>query len=133
MILKNYYWAFKAVVPPRVCDDIIKYALSQSETKAKTGMGRKHKKRNLTKAQLEEIGRIRNSDIVWLRDPWIYKELQPYVNAANKNAGWNFQWDYSEDIQFTKYKLNQYYEWHADSWDRPYENPESYNYFCKRS
>lgn len=44
MILKNYYWAFKAVVPPRVCDDIIKYALSQSETKAKTGMGRKHKK-----------------------------------------------------------------------------------------
>ena len=131
MILKNYFWAFKAAVPPRLCDDIIKHGLSQSEIKGKTGMGRKHKKRNLTKAQLEEIGRIRNSDIVWLRDPWIYKELQPYVNAANKNAGWNFQWDYSEDIQFTKYKLNQYYEWHADSWDRPYENPESYNYFGK--
>ena len=24
---------------------------------------------------------------------------------ANENAGWNFEWDYSESCQFTKYKL----------------------------
>ena len=24
---------------------------------------------------------------------------------ANINAGWNFQWDFSEACQFTKYKL----------------------------
>ena len=37
--------------------------------------------------------------------------------------------DISESCQFTKYKLNQYYDWHCDSWDKPYDrkspdNPE---------
>ena len=26
-----------------------------------------------------------------------------------------------ESCQFTKYKLNQYYDWHCDSWDKPYD------------
>ena len=43
-------------------------------------------------------------------------------------AGWNFDWERSESCQFTKYKLNQYYDWHCDSWDKPYDkkiyNPE---------
>ena len=37
MNLSNYYWAFKSAIPPRICDDIIKYALSQKETMARTG------------------------------------------------------------------------------------------------
>ena len=40
---------------------------------------------------------------------------------ANRNAGWNFDWERSESCQFTKYKLNQYYDWHCDSWDKPYD------------
>ena len=32
MNLSNYYWAFKSALPPRLCDDIIKYA-----TKKKIG------------------------------------------------------------------------------------------------
>ena len=31
MNLNNYYWYFKSVVPPRICDDIIKHGLSKSE------------------------------------------------------------------------------------------------------
>jgi PKHD-type hydroxylase len=41
---------------------------------------------------------------------------------ANASAGWNFNWDFSESCQFTKYKLNQFYDWHCDSWDQPYNN-----------
>ena len=37
------------------------------------------------------------------------------------HAGWNFQWDWSESCQFTKYKKGQYYDWHCDSWDRIYK------------
>ena len=48
----------------------------------------------------------RKSDLVWLDDTWIYKELHPYVHMANKNAGWNFDWERSEPCQFTKYKHN---------------------------
>ena len=54
-------------------------------------------------------------------DKWIYKEIHPYIHNANKNAGWNFDWNHSESCQFTKYKKGQYYDWHCDSWDRPYQ------------
>jgi PKHD-type hydroxylase len=118
MNISNYYWYFTSAIPPKLCDDIIKYGLSQAETMARTGG---YDKRVLTKKEIKDIKRKRNSDVVWLNDRWIYKEIQPYVDQANKNAGWNFQWDWSESCQFTKYKLNQYYDWHCDSWDKPYD------------
>ena len=37
MNLSNYYWYFTSAVPPKICDDIIKYGLSQSESMARTG------------------------------------------------------------------------------------------------
>ena len=73
------------------------------------------------KKDVKNIQKKRKSDLVWLNDTWIYKELHPYVHMANKNAGWNFQWDRSESCQFTKYKLHQYYDWHNDPWDKPYQ------------
>jgi PKHD-type hydroxylase len=117
MNISNYYWYFQSAIPPRICDDIIKYGLSQAETMARTGG---YGDRELTKQEIKDMKRKRNSDLVWLNDAWIYKEIQPYVNQANRNAGWNFEWDFSESCQFTKYKLNQYYDWHCDSWDKPY-------------
>ena len=119
MNISNYYWYFKSAVPSKICDDIIKYGLSQTETMARTG-GYGDKK--LSEQEIKDMKRRRNSDLVWLSEPWIYKELQPYIHIANKNAGWNFEWSRSEPCQFTKYKLNQYYDWHCDSWEKPYEN-----------
>jgi PKHD-type hydroxylase len=124
MNISNHYWFFKAAVPPRICDDIIKYGLAHSEQLARTGG---YGDRELTKDEVKDMKRKRNSDIVWLNDPWIYKELHGYIHDANKFARWNFDWDYSESCQFTKYKLNQYYDWHQDSWDKPYNKPNSVN------
>ena len=122
MNLNNYYWYFKSAIPPKLCDDIIKHGLAKSETMATIG-GYGNKK--LSKKETQDLKLKRNSDIVWLTDPWIYRELHPYINQANQSAGWNFDWDYSEQIQFTKYKLNQYYDWHCDSWDKPYDRPNT--------
>ena len=121
MNLKNYYWYFKDALSPRFCDEVIKYALYQKEMIAKTGGFDKVK--NLNKDQLKQLRSKRNSDVVWLNDDWIYKEIMPYVHTANINAGWNFQFDHTESCQFTKYKLNQYYDWHCDSWNQPYNRP----------
>jgi len=118
MELSNYFWHFKSAIPPKICDDIIKHGLSQAETMARTGG---YSNKELTKDQVRDMKRKRNSDLVWLDDTWIYKELHPYIHQANKFAGWNFDWDRSESCQFTKYKLNQYYDWHCDSWDKAYE------------
>jgi PKHD-type hydroxylase len=121
MNISNYYWYFSSALPPKLCDDIIKYGLSQSETMARTGG---YGDRELTKDEIRDMKRKRNSDLVWLNDPWIYKELYPYVHKANTDAGWNFEWDCSESCQFTKYKLNQYYDWHCDSWEEPYNKKD---------
>ena len=130
MNLSNYYWYFKSAIPPKICDDIIKYGLSHQEDLAI--VGEQGQKRNLKKQPLKEeeiidLKKKRNSNIVWLNDKWIYKEIHPYVHEANKLAGWNFDWNFSESCQFTKYKLNQYYDWHCDSWDVPYNKPEDPN------
>ena len=118
MNLSNYYWSFKSAVPAKICDDIINFGLSQNEEIANIG---NFNNKKLTQDNLKTLKRTRNSNIAWLDEPWIYKEVQPYIHQANKNAGWNFSWDWSESCQFTKYKLNQYYDWHCDSWDKPYE------------
>ena len=118
MNISNYYWGFKSALTPRFCDEVINYANSKKEVMARTG-GFGDKK--LKKEDIKNLQRKRKSDLVWLDDTWIYKEIHPYIHEANKKAGWNFDWDRSESCQFTKYKLNQYYDWHCDSWDKPYE------------
>ena len=122
MNLKNYYYYFQSAVPARICDEIVKYGKSISDQMAVTG-GFGNKK--LNQSQVKDLKKKRNSNVVWMNDRWIYKEIQPYVHQANANAGWNFQWDFSENAQFTKYKLNEYYDWHSDNWEAPYDNPNS--------
>ncbi len=61
---------------------------------------------------------VRDSKISWLNDKWLYDIFHPYVSHANKQAGWNWGWDFSESFQFTMYKghktKGQFYGWHAD-------------------
>jgi predicted 2-oxoglutarate/Fe(II)-dependent dioxygenase YbiX len=34
---------------------------------------------------------------------------------------------FSEACQFTEYKKGQFYDWHCDSYEEPYNNPENAN------
>jgi PKHD-type hydroxylase len=124
MNLQYYYWYFKSAIPPRICDDIVKYGLKHQDDMAITGgLGRDRdlKKQPLNKKEIKNLKKKRDSNIVWMNDRWIYNEIQPYIHEANRSAGWNFNWDWSESCQFTKYKPGQYYDWHCDSWDGVYE------------
>jgi len=118
MNIENYYWYFQSVIPNRICDEIIKYAKSIQDEQARTGGFNEIKK--LNQKQIKDLKRKRDSNVVWMSDRWIYKEIQPYIHHANANAGWNFDWDYSEACQYTKYEKGQFYDWHCDSWDKPY-------------
>ena len=150
MNLKHYYWYFKKAIPSRVCDEIIKYGnlkreeigLTGTQTKKieqankikvkkKIKRTSKDAKKILNKKDIDDLKQKRDSNIAWLTEDWIYKEILPYVHSANKNANWNFDWDWTESCQFTKYKLNQFYDWHCDSWDEPYNNPNNLNFHNK--
>jgi PKHD-type hydroxylase len=133
MNLQNYYYFFQSALTPRFCDELIKYGKSQQEQLALTG-GQTNKiqeGKNLSEEDLKDLKKKRDSNIVWLSDRWIFKEIQPFIHQANQLAGWNFEWSFSEACQFTKYKLNQFYDWHADSWETPYANKDNPDTFGK--
>lgn len=118
MNLNNYWYIFEKVIPDRICDDIIQYGQQQADQIAITGDF-------TTGDDISKLYKTRNSSIVWMNDQWIYKEIQPYIHEANRQAGWNFEWSISEPCQFTKYSENQHYTWHQDSWNNPYNKPRT--------
>jgi len=126
MNLKWYYWYFESVIPERICDEIVRYGKEQDKQMALTGNSNKELK-DLSDLELKNIQKKRRSDVVWLNDRWIYKEIQPYIHQANESASWNFEWDWSESCQFTEYKKDEYYDWHCDSYEEPYNNPDDKN------
>ena len=129
MNLQNYYYYFQNALTPRFCDEVIKYGILQQEELALTGgqTEKVNKGKDLSEEDLKDLKKKRDSNIVWLNDKWIYNEIHPYIHQANRLAGWNFDWDFSESCQFTKYKLNQFYDWHCDSWETPYNDPKDVN------
>ena len=100
MILKNNYYYFKQALPLKTCKKILKAGRKKIIKEATTFEGI-----NKTK---------RNCKVAWINDKWIYDILNPFIHTANKEAGWNFQWDWNETSQFTIYEKGHYYGWHTD-------------------
>ena len=99
-ILKYKYWYFTKAINPKTCQEIIKAASTKVQRPGTTYLPLKHG---------------RKSTIAWITDPKIYNLLNPFIHRANKNAGWNFQWDWNEPSQFTVYNKGDYYGWHIDT------------------
>jgi len=127
MNLQNYYYFFREALTPRFCDELLKYGKSQQEQLALTGgqTNKVNQGKPLDDKDILDLKKKRDSNIVWLSDRWIYKEIQPFIHQANRLANWNFNWDYSEACQFTKYGPGQHYGAHCDSWESAYDNPSN--------
>lgn len=125
------YWYFKGALTDKFCDDVITRGNEEKENLAVTGKYENVGQDKLTEEQTNDLKTQRNSNISWLSDDWIYRTIHPFIHEANKKAGWNFEWNYSEACQFTKYKLNQHYHWHRDSWEKSYDRPNDKNYHGK--
>jgi PKHD-type hydroxylase len=144
MILPYNYWYFASAIPESVCDTIIDLGL-ETMHQAKQNYGedavmattgdwkQKQPLENVTETisdntiehlvsngkSLDDVY-VRDSNVAWLNDPWLYNMIWPHIRQANKLAGWNFDWDFTEDLQFTKYGVDQFYGWHADAGPEPY-------------
>ena len=118
MNLKHYYWYFDNILPKFFCNQVIKYGNSLREKQALT-LGMKDKDVE-NDEKLKDLKKIRDSNVAWISQSWLYDELFRYINIANRNAEWNYQWDWAEEVQFTKYRLNQFYHWHKDAGAAPY-------------
>jgi PKHD-type hydroxylase len=121
MVHENQFWIYDKVIPEHICDEIKKIGLSKELEKGLTAnkTPEEHKEDGLS-----ELLKYRDSDLNWLDENWIYKEIAPVVKQANKDAKWNYDWDRMEQAQFTKYAKGQYYKWHMDSKNKPFDDPE---------
>jgi PKHD-type hydroxylase len=134
MQLKNQYYFFKSIIPPETCQKIIDLGLKTIEfekaqgrsTRAYTGGDRQKDampnavpQGELSASELKDHGietptYVRDSDVAWLGDQWLYDLIYPLVDEANMKAGWQWQWDSAEKFQFTVYKPSGFYSWHKD-------------------
>jgi PKHD-type hydroxylase len=101
MQLDPHYWAFPSAIPKDVCDLIVKEGNTLSFEDAQAG-GRVNPK-------------VRKSRVGWFsRDTWVQSLMMYYITTANSQA-WNFIVSGVENIQFTHYGLNEFYEAHIDA------------------
>lgn len=136
MELFNNYMYYQNALSPELCQKIIHYgkqklefnknqglntsahtANSREKQSVKNGIPLNEKSFGNYIAEGKDISNtyVRDSEIVWLNDQWIYDELIPYAKRANKNAGWNYDIETAEDIQFTVYNSpGGFYGWHRD-------------------
>lgn len=128
MNLEHYYWYFKSALTPEQCNKIIDLGIKTKSDLGTVGGIKIKNYKKISKEEKNQLIKIRKSNVAWLEDKWLYELITPYVTIANKNANWNFQVDWFENIQFTIYKKSQFYDWHQDCWDKPYEMPNpNYN------
>ena len=129
MILKEPFWYFESVLTSKFCDEVVALA-----KKRKLELGNIGKytdlKRSLNKEEIKDLKKKRNSNIMFMNDKFIYDEICPFINIANSSAQWNFEWSWCESVQFTEYKKNQHYGWHADTFSEPLIS-EDLNYHGK--
>lgn len=123
MKLEYTYWYFKSALSKKFCNEVIKFAKKQKPKTA--GIFSVNTNKKLTKKDKNNLKKHRDSNIVWLNEPWIYNEIIPFIKSANVSSNWNFDFDVAENCQFTIYNKNQYYHWHQDSYSKPYDCPEN--------
>ena len=115
MVLKNYYYYFIKALPLPLCKKILKACRQKITSPGTTGdKSPDDKKSHLYFSKDAPPVRYRDCKVAWIEEQWIYDILNPFIQTANKEADWNFQWDWNETSQFTIYKKGHYYGWHAD-------------------
>lgn len=146
MKLLHPFVSFKKAINQDICEKIISLGLAKINENKKKGIStegktfnEKHKKNNnfdkskilqnattvdKTNEEIKEEGLnlneliVRDSEICWLTDKFLYDLILPFIGKANKEAGWNWHIETGETLQFTVYhgreKDGGFYGWHSD-------------------
>lgn len=154
MIQGHYYWYFQSALTDKQCDDIMDLGLQGLEANftehgeagisAQAGGDRSKVNEAGVERSVAAVDKDyqqlaaegvdqdnvfqRDSHVSWINDQWVYDLLHGYLQKANEDSDWNFDIDFSETIQFTKYAPNQFYGWHRDDAVEPYKtyDPEKH-------
>ena len=114
MLLDTYFYHLSKAIPSHTCEDIIQFGKSLNPKEGKTSAS---KNMLSDEEKKEHAEKVRNSKTEWIKDSWVFTELCPFVEYANKS--WGFNISKYEDVQFTEYQPKGHYNWHNDSIKNP--------------
>ena len=117
MVFTNDWSTFSQVIDKKTCERIInlgKDKWKEAEV-AETVPSLTEEERFTGRKEVYGIDpSARMSEIYWASEDWIYNLVWPYMEEANKVAGWNLDISGAEDMQVTRYKIGGFITWHAD-------------------
>jgi PKHD-type hydroxylase len=100
VIVREPWWVFPGLLEPALCDRIIAHGLSLERYRAEVRTG--------------DDGSQRKTSVSWIEELWLYEAVVPWVFKANAAAGWNFQIECTQPLQFGVYEVGGHYTWHRD-------------------
>ena len=119
MNLNNYYYYFEKALSPEVCENIINTYTSFKFNNAEV------------KGENKNVKNIRNSEVFFLVFSELYDTINLFIHEVSFKAGWNFEWDWTEACQITRYTKDQFYDWHMDQLPDVY--PSDYKFISQRN
>ena len=114
MNLNYTYWYFQGIIKPEICNRIIDIGKDLNIKRGEVNREETKRIEEYSEEEMNDLLKFRDSHISWIDEPWVHNLIKPLIQKANEMAGWNFQWDCTEIMQFTIYNEGQYYEWHPD-------------------
>ena len=66
------------------------------------------------KSDMRHDPKVRQSDVFWTNDQWVYDVIWPYMEDANQSGGWCYHIKAAESCQLTRYKKGGFYNFHSD-------------------
>ena len=62
----------------------------------------------------------RKSKNFWINNPQVLQDFKTIARRVNKEAGWNYDINAIEPLQYTEYGAGGEYGWHIDQHTKPY-------------
>tara|TARA_R110000744_G_C19282526_1_gene553743 strand:- start:587 stop:1141 length:555 start_codon:yes stop_codon:yes gene_type:complete len=98
------YWKYDNAIDLKTCKKIIKINKNTWEN-GKIG--------TCTKLPAKSL---RQSQVSFTTDQWLYDIVFDYMRDANVKANWNFEISAAESMQITKYGVGGHYNYHIDGY-----------------
>lgn len=141
------YWWFKNAISPENCERIINHGLqtlkrfkemgveTQAVTVGGTEKGATYagdepladktyeesaQEEGVSQGEVRAKKYVRDCEVAWLSDKWLYDLVFPFIHKANMEAGWQYDVDYCGPVQFTIYRPGGFYGWHTDGFSCHY-------------
>lgn len=106
-MIKNSYWIWHGVISSEICNFIISTCNWDNSEKG-------YFFDNETQ-QMASNPEMRITDVVWASQMSVIGCIATaYIQAANKAANWNYDYDWMEQIQLGRYTPGGHYDWHQD-------------------